>query len=335
MRTHLAVAVAALAAAATLLTACGSSGTAAQSSQTSAGDGSSEGSGGTTKVTVGVMPIVDTAPIYLGVQEGIFAEHGLDLDLQTSSQGAAALVPGVVSGQLDFGFGNVAALITAHSQGLALPLVASASSSTGVDGNDTSGIIVAGASDISGPADLDGARVAVNTMNSIGDATVRETVDNAGGDGSSVTFAEIAFPDMLPSIESGQVEAAWVVEPFLTIALDQGARLLASNYVATTPDLLIASYFTSTGLMESEPEVVERFSAAMEESQAFAQENEDMTRDVLGTYMTIDPAIAEKLVLPRFNAKVTRSELEFLIDFAERQGLISNPVEVSSLLPKA
>ncbi|TRW45821.1 ABC transporter substrate-binding protein [Georgenia yuyongxinii] len=333
MRTHLATAAAALAAAA-LLTACGS-GNPQSAGAAAATSPASDGAAGTTEITVGVMPIVDTAPIYLGVQEGIFAEHGLVLDLQTSSQGAAAMVPGVVSGQLDFGFGNVAALITAHSQGLALPVVASASSTTGIDGADTAGIIVAADSDITGPGELEDARVAVNTMNSIGDTTVRETVDNAGGDGSSVKFAEIAFPDMLPAIESGQIDAAWVVEPFLTIALEQGARLLASNYVATSPDLLIAAYFTSADLAESDPELVERFGAAMQESQAFAEENEDLTRAVLGTYMTIDPAIAEKLVLPRYNAEVTRPEMEFLVDFAERQGLISDPVAVSSLLPDA
>lgn len=331
MRKHLMSAVGALAAAA-LLVACSSN---TDEAPAAAGKADSDASGEMQQVTVGVMPIVDTAPIYLGVQEGIFEKHGLTLDLQTSSQGAAAMVPGVVSGQFDFGFGNAAALISAHAEGLELPIVASASSSTGVAGKDTAGIIVAGDSAITEPADLAGKTVAVNTLNSIGDTTVRETLAKAGGDDSSIKFVEIGFPDMLAALEGGQIDAAWVVEPFLTIATGQGARLLASNYVATAPDLLIAAYFTSQKLMDSDPELVEQFSEAMQESQAFAAAHEGKVREVLGTYMKIDPAVAEKLVLPKFKDEVSEDEISFLIDFAQRQGLISKPVEVSSLLPGA
>ena len=70
----------------------------------SSGDDSGEASGGgTQQVKVGVIPIVDVAPIYLGKQKGFFTNRNIELTLETG-QGGAAIVPGVVSGQFQFGF---------------------------------------------------------------------------------------------------------------------------------------------------------------------------------------------------------------------------------------
>ena len=79
------------------LAACGSG------SPSSTGGGTAPATGGgeagLTKVSVGVIPIVDCAPIYLGDKQGFFKEEGLELDIQTAT-GGAAIVPGVVSGSL-------------------------------------------------------------------------------------------------------------------------------------------------------------------------------------------------------------------------------------------
>ena len=67
-----------------------------------------------TEISVGVIPIVDVAPIYLGVQEGIFEEHGLEVEL-TLAQGGAAIIPAIQSGDFDFGFSNITSLVIANS----------------------------------------------------------------------------------------------------------------------------------------------------------------------------------------------------------------------------
>lgn len=295
--------------------------------------GSSPETGELQAVRVGTMPIVDAAPIRLGVEEGIFAEHGLELELTDSGQGGAATIPGVVSGDVQFGFSNTPALLSAVAQGLELSILAPAAASTGVAGEDTAGIVVPAGSDVSSPADLAGRLVAVNTLRSIGDSTVRETVELAGGDPEAIEFIEIAFPDILAALADGRVEAAWVVEPFLTLAQEQGAELLASNYVETSPTLLIAAYFTSSALLESDPDLVTRFTAAMEESQAFAEQNPERVREVLDSFMQIDPAVAASLVLPRFPDTVDREDVEFLVDFTYRQGITETELDAASLLP--
>ena len=48
-------------------------------------------SGELTTVSVGVLPIVDVAPLHLAIEEGFFEEEGLDLELVTVAGGAEAV----------------------------------------------------------------------------------------------------------------------------------------------------------------------------------------------------------------------------------------------------
>jgi NitT/TauT family transport system substrate-binding protein len=295
-------------------------------------EGGSPADGELTPVTVGVIPIVDVAPIYLGVQEGFFEDRGLDVTLELA-QGGAAIVPAVVSGEYQFGFSNVTSLLVASSQGLPLKAVAAGNFTTGTPGEDFGAIVVPEDSDVEDAADLAGKTVAVNTLNNIGDTTIRKVVADAGGDPAAVEFVEMGFPDMPAAVAGNQVDAAWVVEPHLTTALQQGARFVASNFAETDPELMIAAYFTSEQKIAEDPETVEAFTAAMEESLTYAEEHPDETRAVLDTYTEIDPAVKEAMVMPRFAPDLEEHSFQVLADLGMEYGMFEEPVDVSQLLP--
>jgi NitT/TauT family transport system substrate-binding protein len=96
------------------------------------GDEAPAASGGTKQVKVGVIPILDVAPIYLGKEKGFFSNRGIELTMETG-QGGAAIVPGVVSGQFQFGFSNVTSLLIAQTRGLPLKVVSNGVASTSKD----------------------------------------------------------------------------------------------------------------------------------------------------------------------------------------------------------
>lgn len=73
------------------LTACGS-GSPSGDADGEPAEENAAADGELTEVELGLIPIVDVAPIYLGQREGIFEEHGLDLTL-TLAQGGAAIIP--------------------------------------------------------------------------------------------------------------------------------------------------------------------------------------------------------------------------------------------------
>ncbi|MCZ2858532.1 ABC transporter substrate-binding protein [Blastococcus sp. VKM Ac-2987] len=308
-----------------LVAACGGS------DETTTGGGGG-GGGELEQVSVGVIPIVDVSPLYLGQEQGFFADCGLELTLETG-QGGAAIVPAVVSGQSQFGFSNITSLLLAASEGLPLRVVANGVASTGEQGADFGAVVTTPDSGIAGAADLAGATVAVNTLNNIGTTTIRESVRAAGGDPDAVEFVELPFPEMPAALEQGNVDAAWVVEPFLAVATDAGARVVTSNFVDTADDLTVAAYFTSEQYAQENPEAVECFSDATEQSLQYAQENPDAVREILGEYTQIDPAIAEAMTLPAWPAEVNRDSVQTLSDLAVEDGLLDEAPDLDALLP--
>jgi NitT/TauT family transport system substrate-binding protein len=282
------------------------------------------------KVTAGVIAIVDVAPIYLGKQKGIFANHNIDLTL-AQAQGGAAIVPAVLSGQYQFGFSNVISLLLAKSQNAPLKVVANGNNSTGSTTNDFGGIVVKDPN-IKSPKDLVGKKVATNTLKNIVDTSVKTIVAKDGGDPSKVSFVELAFPDMAGALDKGNVDAIFVVEPFLSAAKAKGWRTIGT-YADVDPNLCVALYFTSTQLIGSNPGLVQRFTDAMKESLAYAQAHPDEARAILTTYTSITADATKNLVLPKWPSDIDTNAISKLGDLAVQYGLLTSKPDLTTLLP--
>ena len=290
------------------------------------------GDGSLTPITVGVIPIVDTAPIWLGEEKGFFAEEGLDLNLQTAS-GGSAIVPGVQSGEYDFAFSNLISVMVANDKGLQMQFVANGITTTGDTASDVGSVIVAEDSGITSAQDLEGKKVSVNNLSNIGDTTIKSIVEEAGGDPDSVEFVEVAFPDAPAALETGVVDAAWILEPFQTQTLDAGARMLSANFAEFDPELDVAAYFSSAQYIKANPEVTEKFTRAMNKSLDYAQEHPDEVRDIVGTYTKIGDEVRAEMVLPRFRSEFNKDAVKKLGDAAQRYGTLEKPVDLEILLP--
>ncbi|MGY1688711.1 ABC transporter substrate-binding protein [Geodermatophilus sp. SYSU D01105] len=299
------------------------------------GDEDSGGSGGggetgPTQIRVGAIPIVDVAALYLGIEQGIFERHDLEVE-PFLAQGGAAIVPAVVNGEAQFGFSNITSLLQAEARGVPLGLVAPGPGATGNAEDDFAAVVVPADSPIQSSADLAGKRVAINSINNISDTVVRESVRQAGGDPESVEFVEIPFPDMPAAVSTGQVDAAFAVEPSATVGESQGLRRVSAPYTETDDDLTVAGYFTSDQYAAENPDVVQRFADAMIEAQEYAQANPDQVRAVLGTYTQISPEIAQQLTLPTFQSEINRESVEKLLELGEQDGIIEGDVELDNI----
>ncbi|MBV1938890.1 ABC transporter substrate-binding protein [Streptomyces sp. BV286] len=293
------------------------------SSDSGAGGSSSSGGGKTAQVKVGIIPIVDVAPLYLGQKKGFFGSRGIDLEM-VSAQGGAAIIPGVVNGQFQFGFSNTTSLMVAQVKGVPVKSVVNGAASNGKVGGDVTGVAVKKDSSIKSAKDLAGHTVAVNTLQNIGDTTVRESVRADGGDPSKVKFVEIAFDQMPAALDGGRVDAAWMGEPAMTVAKAQGVRVVASPFAETDPKLTVATYFTSAKLQKENPDLVKRFTEAMTESLQYATDHPDEARQILTTYTKISGDVLEKLTLPSWPPDIDTASLEKLASLGERDGLFGD-----------
>ncbi|MFK0115738.1 ABC transporter substrate-binding protein [Streptomyces sp. NPDC090994] len=310
--------------AAAVITLAGSAGC---GSPDSGPDGpASSADGGTTRVKVGIIPIVDVAPLYLGRKKGFFGDRGIEVEA-VAAQGGAAIVPSVLIGQFQFGFSNTTSLMIAQVKGVPVTSVANGAASNGTVGADVTCVGVAKDSPVKSAKDLAGRTVAVNALHNIGDTTVREAVRADGGDPSEVEFAEIPFDQMPAALADGRVDAAWMGEPAQTIAKAQGARVIASPFAETDPALTVATYFTSTKLQQENPELVKDFSEAMTESLRYAAAHPDEARQVLTEYTKISAEARENLILPAWPAEVDMASLEKLARLSEADGLFGQEGE--------
>jgi NitT/TauT family transport system substrate-binding protein len=319
--------LAGLAAGAFLLStaACGSS-------DDSGPSGSGTSSGGTTTVKLGLIPIVDVAPVYLGVRKGFYAKHGLKLSI-TTAQGGAAIVPGVVSGQFQFGFSNTTSLMVAVSNGVPVKVVSNGIASTGVQGKDFAALTVKKGSPVKSAKDLEGKKVAINTLKNINETAVRASVSEAGGDPDKVRFVELPFDQMPAALDSGRIDAAMVVEPALATVKSQGGVEIASPMVDVSPDLTVALYFTSTRYAQQNPDVVKRFQQATAESLTYADAHPDEVREVVTTYTRIPASLLEQVTLPKWPAEPNESSIVDLMKLGYEDGLFKTSPDLNKLLP--
>ncbi|SPT51431.1 ABC transporter substrate-binding protein [Actinomadura madurae] len=303
-----------------LAAGCGSEGTSA---------GSTDADGVTT-VKVGLIPITDVAPLYLGVQKGFFSAQKLKIEPQLAA-GGAAIVPAVMSNSNQFGFSNNVSLIIAKSKGVPLRVI---TPGVGIapNANEACQVLAPKDGDIRDVGDLAGKSVAVNTLNNIGDVTIRAALEKRGVDPNSIQFTELGFPDMVTAVDTGRIDAAWECEPFVTTLLEQGARPILNNYADTHPNLAVASYFTSTAYAKSNPDVVRRFDAAVRRSQAYANAHPDEVRAILPSYAKIPPAQAKKINMIAWPATFQRDSIEELVRLSEKYKLIKKPVRVEELI---
>ncbi|MBL5972239.1 MAG: ABC transporter substrate-binding protein [Candidatus Leucobacter sulfamidivorax] len=280
-------------------------------------------------LNIGFLPIPDVAPIYLGVEKGFFEEEGLTLNIDAALTGQTQ---GVVAGTYDFAMANTAATIVAASQGIPIRYVAPGGAEQESADTAMAAVIVAGDSPIEGAKDLEGKRVAVNQLGSIASVTIDELVRQAGGDPSTIQYSELGFPNMGAALDAGEVDAAWVVEPFRSINELAGKKVVMHNLYEVKPGLLFSTYFTTEAYAQQNPEIVERFVRAVIKSNEYADANPEEARAILSSYLTIDPAIQASLRQLRWPSEIDRDSIQLLIDLLEGAGTITNAPSVDDLI---
>lgn len=300
---------------------------------TACGGGGSEGGGdgGPVTLRVGVIPIADVAPLYLGRQQGFFEAENIKIEPQTFD-GGAAILPALQSGDLDIGFSNTVSLLIASSKGLPVRIIAQGVQASETAENAWSHIWVRSDSDIREPKDLEGKTISLNTLKNVPEVTARRALEKHGVDLSKVNFTEVPFPDAQQALDEGQVDAIYVVEPFDTVARDSGARPIVAALHETEPSLTVATYFTMAPYLEENREVVEGFNRAMNKSLEYAANNPEAVRKVVGEYTKTPKELLAKFNLPQWNPDLNRPSIELMNDLSVKYGLMDKKANLDELI---
>ncbi|WP_344784420.1 ABC transporter substrate-binding protein [Microbacterium kribbense] len=317
---------------AALLTSC--------SGSPSSGSSNSAGAGELTSITVGVLPIVDVLPVYVGIQEGIFKKHGLEVT-PSVAQGGAALIPSVLQGSVPITFTNTISHMIAYNKGLPVKYLASAvysESPSGPSSADHPASILATAPDspITSVKQLAGKTISINALKGIQELAVRNAVDVGGGDSSTVKFLALPLQQAQGALEAGRVDAISINEPFTTAALKAGDQIIAHPFTDfKIPAADYADYTTSTKYADAHPDVVKNFTAAITEASEWARTHEAAARKVLLTYTKLSAQDAQEITLPYYEAQADPASLQELADLALKYKILDKPLDVTSMLGDA
>jgi ABC-type nitrate/sulfonate/bicarbonate transport system substrate-binding protein len=295
-----------------------------------------DGGGGEGKpatLNVGVIPIADVAPLYLGMNKGFFKDEQLTIKPQLA-EGGAAITPAVVSGDFQIGFSNTISLLIAASQNLPIQIISPGVSGGATEKDAWDDLLVPKNGPVKTTKDLEGKTIAVNTLKNICEVTIKASLEKDGVDVNTLKFTEVPFPDMNAALDAGRVDGACVVEPFVSQGKAGKSRGIDPFYERTAPNLTVATYFTTKQYAEENADVVDRFVSAMTKSLAYAQSHPDEVRKVLLDYTEIPPEAAEAITLPQWRDDLNEPTIEQLSDLSKKYGLIKEEPDLDELIRK-
>ncbi|MFC7303309.1 ABC transporter substrate-binding protein [Streptomyces monticola] len=296
----------------------------------SPGGGSGKAAGGLEKTTVTVasLPLVDAAPLHIAVARKFFEQEGLTVRVKPVQQSVQVL-SALAKGQLDVIAGaNYVTFLQAQEKGtLAVRILAEgATLAPGM-----MDVVVPRDSPVESAADLKGKSVAMNILNNIQSLTLDAVL--AGDGAGPVTYRQIPFPQMGVALEQKQVDAAHVVEPFLSdVKKKLGARVVVKGGDGPVEGLPISGYVTTRQFADANPRTARAFQRAIRKAQAVADEDRDAVTAVLPGYARITPAQARGIALPGYPEKSDPRRLRRLIDLMVEDRLLKKPADPAELL---
>ena len=246
-----------------------------------------------TKIKIGVMPDEATLPYYVAAQEGIFANHGLDVEI-IPFQSAMERDSALIAGEIDAAENDPVGVILMRNAGYDLKIVSLELQET--PAKMRFAIIASPASNISSVADLEGKKIAIS-MNTI----IEYITDTLVGDTEvKVKKVEVKkVPLRMQMLLSNEIDAATLPEPLASYALYKGAKLIISDSMLNRTISQTVIVFRAD-FLNNHPEAVHEFLAAYGEAVNRINANPEKYRALLVEKTHIPPVIASNYTIATY-----------------------------------
>jgi NitT/TauT family transport system substrate-binding protein len=206
-----------------------------------------------TPVRFGSVGGLTDAGLYLAEAQGYFAESGVAVQMLRMPS-APALLTALATGSLDVaGISVTPGLFSSIAQGVQIRIVGDKQS---VRPGFSATRLVArkelpGATEAETVAALRGKPVAISAKAASVAMVLRNYLAGFNLTPADVHIVELPYPSMMPALTTGAVDAAVILEPFLSQSIQQGIARLVSDLVAASGGTAAASS-TSVPLVYSE-----------------------------------------------------------------------------------
>ncbi|MGN9847092.1 ABC transporter substrate-binding protein [Nonomuraea sp. H19] len=281
-------------------------------------------------IKVGVVPNVESAPVFVALAKNYFEEEGLTVE-PVIVTGAAAAAPQVEHGALDLAQTDYATVFHLNEVGrefkIVSPLYQAAPGSFAVVVNAKSKIRTA--------TDLKRKKIAITNLAGLGPLALTAVLKRAGLTLRDVVLIERPYPDMLYAVDRGQADAALLAEPFVTMAREtKHTRIVEDAMTREFANLYTAGMTATDEWIRRNPRTLAAFQRALAKAQRLIASDPQQVRDALPTYTRIPRAVAAGFALGSYPAKLDLTELQRVADLARAYKLLKRPADLGSAVVK-
>lgn len=277
-------------------------------------------------VTIATPPFEPTALAFYADARGFFRKHGIEAKIVVLAD-PGAITAAILSGDTQFGPGDIGGLLLAKSRGAPVKLVAGGAHY--VRGAPTAALVSAPGKRFTSARALVGKRIGVDRTGSIAHVALLKWLQRGGVRASDVELSFYAFPEMIGPLRRGTIDAAVLPEPFLTQAKQRGASRVAPIFQSVcTTDCLLTAWIARTNVDRT---LAARFRNAIQEAAVWAnrRENDAASGAILTRYTRLAPAVIRSTTRSRFATRLRLPLTEPWIEVYKEYELI--PQTFSSL----
>lgn len=200
-------------------------------------------------VKVGASPVVSTAGFFVALEKKFFEAEGLDVEIQIFQASSAPMNPLLAKGELDVGGGNLTAgLFAANESGANIKIVADKGSVR--ERADYIKLLVRKDLVDSGRykalKDLKGMKLSFTALGGTSQEAAAAALLKKGGlKPADVEFLKMSYSDSNKALATKTIDAVVQVEPFVTMAEQEGIAKAVTGLYAIYPNQQSAAVFYS------------------------------------------------------------------------------------------
>jgi NitT/TauT family transport system substrate-binding protein len=298
-----------------------------------AGCGSRPAAAGTsgpekTDITIGALPAIGSAPIWIALDQGLFAKAGLHVTVKQLGA-APTVLPALEHGSLDAIEYQWTTVIAAEASGIARLHAIAAAQSLGPRSHE---ILVMPHSGITTLAQLQGKTIGIQAVGGLDTILVDDALAADGISPSKVRQVAVPFQGMKAALAAGRVAAVEPAEPFVTEIEDQlGAQPLDDMDTGATLNFPVAGYVVTRQFMAKYPGTAAALARALDEAQRIASANRAALERAMTQDAHVSAQVAALVSAGTFPAAVDPVQLQRVANAMYTHHQLAHPFNVRAL----
>jgi NitT/TauT family transport system substrate-binding protein len=289
----------------------------------------------TGSLKIAVLPIIDTLPMFIAQQEGLFAKHGVDVEfvpVASAPERDQLLAAGGADGTIN----ETLAVMLFNKEKVQMQVVLYALRPTASNGHFF--ILASAQSGIDTLNELKGVEIGVSQGTVIEYVTERLLQAEGFTSDEIKTVAVPKIPDRMALLASGELSAGVMPDPLASLVVGQGGVVVTDD--SSHPEYGFSVISFRKDVIDENPEAVKSFLAAIEESTELLNAEPAKYRNVLSEQKLVPPPLLDSYQAPAFpTASIpTVEEWNDALNWLKEKGILTTDVAYedsvnASLLP--